>query len=54
VHVPAASSETLFPVTAQTPGVLEAKVTPRPDVAEALRKKLEPTICEGIAGKLIA
>ena len=39
VHVPAATRLTVTPVTVQTLGVLEVKVTAIPDVADALKSK---------------
>jgi hypothetical protein len=53
VHVPAATSVALEPDTVQTPVVDEVYETAKPELAVALRVSPLPTVCAGIAAKVI-
>ena len=53
VHVPAASSVALVPETEQMVGVLEAKLTASPEVEDAVRLSDPPTLCAGMAPKVM-
>jgi hypothetical protein len=54
VHVPAAIREAVVPDTVQIEGVEDAKLTVRPDVADALSGNVVFTACDGTAPKVIA
>jgi hypothetical protein len=53
VQVPAVSRVATLPDTAQTDGVVDAKLTGRPEEAVALRLTDADNVAPGIGGKLI-
>jgi hypothetical protein len=54
VHVPEAINVAVVPETVQTLAVVEAKVTPRPDVAVAKSASGAPTVCvPGFANAMV-
>ena len=54
LHVPAATRVAVVPDTVQTKGVEDAKLTGRPDVADAVSGNVVFTVCDGIEAKAIA
>src|ERR1022692_1412182 len=53
LHVPAATRVAVVPDTVQTKGVEDAKLTGRPDVADAVSGNVVFTVCDGIEAKVI-
>ena len=51
--MPEVSRLAWVPVTVQTEGVVEAKLTGRPELAVADRFNVVPAVCDGIAAKVI-
>jgi hypothetical protein len=53
VHVPVPTNEAVMPDTVHTLEVVEANVTASPELAVALSVTVPPTVCAGIALKVI-
>ena len=53
VQVPDAIKEAVFSATVQAVGVVEAKLTPRPELAVAESVSVVPAVCEGMAAKVM-
>jgi len=53
VHVPAPVSAAVAPETVQTDGVVEAKLTANPELADAIRATWPPTVWAGIAANVM-
>ena len=53
VQEPVATGVTVAPDTLHTPGVVELKATPSPELALAVRPNGVPSVCGGMAAKLI-
>ncbi len=53
VHVPVATSEAVDPETVQMAGVVEVKLTDRPELAVAVKERIELRLWAGIGPKLM-
>ena len=53
VQLPCATNVAVLPDSVQTAGVVEVKLTAKPEVADALSVRVFPTVCVGIALKVM-